>query len=389
MRQIRCDQGEELANSRLFRDVVQKHGYSIEPTGSDNSSQNGIAERPNRTYGDMMRTMLMNAGLDSRYWSYALVQAVFIKNRLPHSHHLFQKTPYEALTGRRPNLKDLKVFGSRIIAKNTGKRTAKLDDHTSSGIFLHHTASTAIYKYVDDKTGREKATSHVDFDEAHYTSTTKPLGAQMLIDVGYNSKYNTITSSDIDFTAQQDLLVKLLSDNAVMPQKATDGSAGLDICSAYDVTIPPGHIKLVKTDLAITCPPGTYGRLAPRSGLTVKRSIDIRAGVIDSDYTGNIQVALYNLGTEEQYLPKHTKVAQLIIERIASVNIKQTTELASSTRGDNGFGSTGEQHNPPPPSPMTSSVSHDNPQQSEELPTPKPSSTPSAIPIPYTSGEIQ
>lgn len=248
-----------LANSRLFRDLVQKHGYSIEPTGSDNSSQNGIAERPNRTYGDMMRTMLMNAGLDSRFWSYALVQAVFIKNRLPHSHHSFKKTPFEALTGRRPNLKNLKVFGSRVVTKNTGKRAAKLDDHTSSGVFLHHTATIDICKYVDDKTGREKSTSHIDFDEAHYTSNTKPVGAQMLLGVGYSNQFHAPSKHIDQSQLQQDLLVKLLSDDAIMPVRATDGSAGLDMCSAHDVTIPPGQIKLVKTDIAITCPPGTYG----------------------------------------------------------------------------------------------------------------------------------
>ena len=73
---MRCDEGGELAKSAQFRNVVQLEGYSIEPTGSNNSSQNGVAERPNRTFGDMMRTMLLNAGLPSKYWSYALVQAV-------------------------------------------------------------------------------------------------------------------------------------------------------------------------------------------------------------------------------------------------------------------------------------------------------------------------
>ena len=168
-RQIRCDQGGELAKSSKFREVIQNEGYSIEPTGSDNSSQNGVAERPNRTYGDMMRSMLINAGLSPKFWSYALIQAVFIKNRLPHSHHNFNKTPFEALTGRKPNLKNLKIFGSRVIAKNSVKRKAKLDHNTSSGMFLHHTATTSISKYLDDVTNREKITSHLEYDEAHYT----------------------------------------------------------------------------------------------------------------------------------------------------------------------------------------------------------------------------
>ena len=349
----------------------------MEPTGSDNSSQNGIAERPNRTYGDMMRTMLMGAGLDSRYWSYALVQSVFIKNRLPHSHHDFKMTPFQALTGREPNLQDLKIFGSRIIAKNPGQRRAKLDDHTSSGIFLHHTATTSINKYIDDKTDREKSTSHIDFDEAHYTTSSKPLGARALIETGYNNRYRTTPTHPIHQDNQQ-LKVKLLSKDAILPTKATDGSAGLDICSSESITIPPGELKLVSTDIAITCPPGTYGRLAPRSGLAMKRHIDIRAGVIDADYTGPIKVALHNIGTETQILSKHTKVAQLILEKNAPVSIIQTDTLELTARGSNGFGSTGET--------ITSQliVTQTPPVTSD----PKPESHTSPQPIPFTPDEL-
>ena len=164
-RQIRCDQGGELARSAKFRETVSLCGYSIELTGADNSSQNGVAERPNRTFGNMMRTMLLNAGLSSKFWSYALVQAVFIKNRVPHSHHSFIKTPFEMLTGRKPNLKSLKIFGSRVVAKNPGTKSAKLDDNTSQGIFLHHTSTTSISKFLDDSTGREKTASHLTYDE--------------------------------------------------------------------------------------------------------------------------------------------------------------------------------------------------------------------------------
>ena len=75
-RQIKCDQGGELARFAKFREVVQNEGNIIDPTGSNNSRKNVIAERPNRTYGDMMRTMLMGAGLDSKFWIYDLIQAV-------------------------------------------------------------------------------------------------------------------------------------------------------------------------------------------------------------------------------------------------------------------------------------------------------------------------
>ena len=77
---IKTDEGGELARSNSFKEVVTKAEYTIEITGADNSSQNGLAERPHRTLGDMARAGLENAGLHVKYWSDALLHAVFIKN---------------------------------------------------------------------------------------------------------------------------------------------------------------------------------------------------------------------------------------------------------------------------------------------------------------------
>ena len=71
-RSIRTDQGGELFGCRKFRDLAASFGYTVEPTGADNSAQNGVAERPNRTFGDMMRSILYNADLDTKFWSFAL-----------------------------------------------------------------------------------------------------------------------------------------------------------------------------------------------------------------------------------------------------------------------------------------------------------------------------
>ena len=73
---------------------------------------------------------------------------------------------------------------------------------------------------------------------------------------------------------------------------------------------------LVPTDIAIECPIGTYGRIAPRSGLTLKRNLDTMAGVIDNDYRGNVQVAMYNFGDEEQIIQTGVKIAQILFEKI-------------------------------------------------------------------------
>ena len=334
--------------------------------------------------------MLLNAGLPSKYWSYALVQAVFVKNRLPHAHHDYSKTPFEAITGRKPNIKDLKVFGSRVIAKNSNNRRAKLDDNTSTDIFLHHTGSTTISKYLDIHTNREKTTSHLDYDEAHYTAIERPIGATALIHNGYGTKDRNaayITLNENDQTQNPTTLyVKKLSPQAQLPTKATDGAADLDLYSAEECSIMPGQIKLIKTDIAISCPPGTYGRIAPRSGLTIKQKLDVRAGVIDSNYTGNVQVALHNIGDQAQELPTGTKIAQLILEKIEDVHIEETDKLHDTDRDSNGFGSTDNERStnpatlpPTTTTPQTTDFMSEPPSMIPSLPTP--TSEPHAIPF--------
>ena len=83
-----------------------------------------------------------------------------------------------------------------------------------------------------------------------------------------------------------DLNIMRLSERAVLPTRGTPGAAGLDLSAAESVVIDPWSRKLVRTDLAISTPPGTYARVAPRSGMSLKNSIDIAAGVIDHDYRG-------------------------------------------------------------------------------------------------------
>lgn len=79
-------------------------GYSIEITGTDNSFQNTIVERPYRTLPDMVYTMLYSAGLGPEFWSCALIHAVFIRYRLPHAYFDYMETPYKAFRGRQPEL---------------------------------------------------------------------------------------------------------------------------------------------------------------------------------------------------------------------------------------------------------------------------------------------
>ena len=179
-RAIRTDQGGELYGSKNFRDAAAFFGYTIEPTGADNSAQNGLAERPNRTFGDMMRAILLNADLDAKFWSFALRYSVYVKNRLPHAYFNYKRSPYEAFTGRVPHLGHLRTFGCPVTIRKTGKRSNKLTDHTYEGRFLEYVGTNNNIRYFDTKTKRLKIASHTNFDEAYFTVTQTPPGARAL-----------------------------------------------------------------------------------------------------------------------------------------------------------------------------------------------------------------
>ena len=134
--------------------------------------------------------------------------------------------------------------------------------------------------------------------------------------------------------------LKVKITNGILPTKATDEAAGWDLHSTEDVVIPSHSRQLVNTGLCFTTPPNTYGRIAPRSGLAVKE-IDVAAGVIDRDYTGELKVILVNHGNSNFTVTKKDRIAQLIIERIAPTKLVIAQKLEVSSRGGKGFGSSG------------------------------------------------
>ncbi len=134
---------------------------------------------------------------------------------------------------------------------------------------------------------------------------------------------------------------KRLHPEARLPVRGSAGAAGLDLCAVERVTIEPGGRAAVRTGLAVAIPRGFYGRVAPRSGLAVRHGLDVLAGVIDSDYRGEILCALVNLGREPFEVEPGARVAQLIIEAVASPEPAWAEELEETARGSGGFGSTG------------------------------------------------
>lgn len=137
------------------------------------------------------------------------------------------------------------------------------------------------------------------------------------------------------------LHIKKLSEFATIPTRGSKFAAGYDLYSAYDYTINARGKEMVKTDLQIALPSSCYGRVAPRSGLAWKHSIDVGAGVIDEDYRGPVNVILFNFGDQDFQIKRGDRIAQLICEKIEQTDIKEVQDLDETDRGTKGFGSTG------------------------------------------------
>ena len=137
------------------------------------------------------------------------------------------------------------------------------------------------------------------------------------------------------------LKVQKLSNNAALPKRGTDGAAGYDLCALQDCTTPAGGKGLVKIGLSISFPTGLYARIAPRSGLALKRFIDVGAGVVDSDYRGEVGVVLFNHGDQDFEVKMGDRIAQLILEKIDTPPVEEVQGLDSTVHGSGGFGSTG------------------------------------------------
>lgn len=134
---------------------------------------------------------------------------------------------------------------------------------------------------------------------------------------------------------------KRLHPEARLPTRGSAHAAGLDLYAVERVTIEPGGRAAVRTGLAVAVPRGFYGRVAPRSGLAVRHGIDALAGVIDPDYRGEIFCLLVNQGSEPFAIEPGARVAQLVVEAIATPEPAWAEDLEETGRGADGFGSTG------------------------------------------------
>ncbi len=129
-----------------------------------------------------------------------------------------------------------------------------------------------------------------------------------------------------------------------LPARQTAGAAGLDLSAGVReaVTLAPGAIALIPTGWAVAIPEGYEGQVRPRSGLALKKGLTLvnTPGTIDSDYRGEIQLPMINLGSEAVAINRGDRVAQLIIAKVENPEILLVEELSRTRRGCGGFGST-------------------------------------------------
>ena len=142
------------------------------------------------------------------------------------------------------------------------------------------------------------------------------------------------------------IIFKKLHKDSIVPKKGSALAAGYDLfCyTDKDIVIESSGKARIPTGISVELPHNSYGRVAPRSGLTWNKFLDVGAGVVDEDYRGEILVILFNFSKENVIIKNGDKIAQLIVERIMPtepVVYEPDQELSETNRGESGFGSTG------------------------------------------------
>lgn len=140
------------------------------------------------------------------------------------------------------------------------------------------------------------------------------------------------------------LRIKRLRPDAIIPQYAHPGDAGLDLFANEEVRIAPGESKLVRTGISIELPPGTEAQVRPRSGLALKHQMTVlnTPGTIDEGYRGEVGVILINHGRQDFVAEQGMKIAQMVVKPVLRVHVEEVAELSDTARGGGGFGSTGD-----------------------------------------------
>jgi len=173
------DQGGELGRCPDVVQLFESAGYSVELTAPDSSHQNGPGERPHRTIGDAVRTMLAGADLEPRFWPYAFRHFLHLYNVTPHRSRC--SSPFSMCSDRLPDLSLLRTFGCRVyVLPPRASHRNKLQSDTRTGIFLGYSQTMKNILYYDLASHQVKTALHLVFDEAMTDLDSKTPNARLL-----------------------------------------------------------------------------------------------------------------------------------------------------------------------------------------------------------------
>ena len=311
--------------------MVVKNDFVLELTGAAASAQNAHAESHNRYLANMMRCLLHSADLGSEYWSFALIHAAYVKNRIPHT--FIRKTPYEALTGSKPNITNLRTFGCRVFVRKPNIKKAKLDYNTSNGIFVGYTATTKNIYYIDDASSMVKIGTHALFDEAHFTAprAKQPLAAQTLQTLGYSAFRDEFKNGK--FKPKHALRITIIHQDAIAPTQDNADSIGMQLHSVDRITVlQPGVTTTLPTGLVLDMPPGFYMEISSPPS-PHKLNWEVCREIIDSTYLNQISVTVTNTSSVVQTITTGDCIGYMIYKKaiIPSIKCKQRTTSGAIT----------------------------------------------------------
>jgi dUTP pyrophosphatase len=138
-----------------------------------------------------------------------------------------------------------------------------------------------------------------------------------------------------------ELKVKRIQKDIKLPRYGHAGDAGLDLFSSVDFVLTAGQVEAIPTGIKVAVPEGYAGLIWDKSGVSL-RGVHRLAGVIDSGYRGEVKVVMVNLSGEPFTIEKGMKIAQMLVQPVANVDVIEVEDLAETSRGEGGFGSTGK-----------------------------------------------
>jgi len=236
-----------------------------------------------------------------------------------------------------PSVEPIESAVSEAIAEMPAEKKAKIDideDAKTTHSVINDVTSDESTDVVAEKIGANGVKSTDVGTDARPDSDDQPTAPAVVSATPLAARAQKIVRQVLKFAK--------LSEHARAPTRGSVDAAGYDLYAAEDKIIESGKRACVKTDIQIEVPSGTYGRVAPRSGLAAKHGIDVGAGVIDKDYRGNVMVLLFNFGDASFDVKRGDRIAQLVLEKICMAELEELPSLDETDRGEGGFGSTGK-----------------------------------------------